>query len=115
MAHYIMTVIDWSIIGLLGFMLGFLKNISKKQKEKTKRHENELFLQKQAILALCQSRLQFNCQMYLDAGEITTEELKVLENLYKAYHAMGGNGVISELYERCISLPIKINGKETML
>lgn len=34
------------------------------------------------------------------------EELEDLGEIYKGYHDLGGNGTITEIYERCLDLPI---------
>lgn len=40
-------------------------------------------------------------------GGIDTSGLKNLEYLYKSYHALGGNGTGTELYNRAKALPIR--------
>lgn len=40
-------------------------------------------------------------------GGIDTAGLKNLEYLYKSYHALGGNGTGTELYNRAKALPIR--------
>lgn len=49
-------------------------------------------------------------QMHLDAakaGGLTTEERHQLENVYKAYHALGGNGTGTRLHDEAMNLPVK--------
>ena len=38
-------------------------------------------------------------------GQISIDELKNVENIYKQYHALGGNGTGTELFERLCHLP----------
>lgn len=60
----------------------------------------------QAVLAINHDRLYQACTFFILTGEITIDELKNLEYLYEGYHALGGNGTGTELYEKCKNLPI---------
>lgn len=64
-------------------------------------------LYEKAILAILHDRLFQACQYHLRVGEISAEELKNLEHLYENYHKLGGNGTGTELYNRCLELPLK--------
>lgn len=58
------------------------------------------------VLAINHDRLYQACTFFILTGEITVDELKNLEYLYEGYHALGGNGTGTELYEKCKDLPI---------
>lgn len=60
-----------------------------------------------ALLAIMYDRLFQACQQHLERGNISTPELKNLEHLYTNYHQLGGNGTGTELYNRCLDLPLK--------
>lgn len=60
----------------------------------------------EAVLAINHDRLYQACTFFILTGQITVDELKNLEYLYKGYHALGGNGTGTELYEKCKDLPI---------
>ena len=60
----------------------------------------------QAVMAINHDRLYQACTFFILTGEITIDELKNLEYLYECYHALGGNGTGTELYEKCKDLPI---------
>ena len=59
------------------------------------------------VLAILHDRIYQACQYYIKQGSIDTGGLKNLEYLYKSYHALGGNGTGTELYNRAKALPIK--------
>lgn len=61
------------------------------------------------VLAILHDRIYQSCHHYLKLGYIDTSGLKNLEYLYKSYHALGGNGTGTELYNRAKTLPIKDN------
>ena len=49
-------------------------------------------------------------QIYNDAEkqeEISVDALKNVENIYSIYHALGGNGTGTELYQRLCGLPTR--------
>lgn len=60
----------------------------------------------EAVLAMNHDRLYQACTFFILTGQITVDELKNLEYLYNGYHALGGNGTGTELYEKCKDLPI---------
>lgn len=60
----------------------------------------------EAILALNHDRLYQACSFYILTKEIEVEELRNLGYLYNGYHALGGNGTGTELYEKCKQLPV---------
>lgn len=62
---------------------------------------------KEANLALLHDRLYQGCKHYIAQGHIDVDSLKNIEYLYRAYHALGGNGTGTELYNRVQKLPIK--------
>ena len=61
----------------------------------------------QASKALLHDRLYSECTACLARGCIDVEALRNLEYLYTAYHALGGNGTGTELYQRAKGLPTR--------
>lgn len=45
-------------------------------------------------------------KFYILTNEITMAEMESLTDIYSGYHALGGNGTVTEIYERCLDLPI---------
>lgn len=43
---------------------------------------------------------------YILTNEITATELDSLVDIYEGYHDLGGNGTVTEIYERCLELPL---------
>ena len=69
---------------------------------------------KLGMMALLWDRLY---QIYNECeaqGYISIDGLKNVENIYRQYHALGGNGTGTELYERLCGLPTR-KTKETDL
>lgn len=101
-----------------GFKLVSKKLKERQEEEKTRQAEHqkeeeerwaEQEALKEGVLALLHDRLYQGCRYHIHNGEITDEEMKNMEYLYKGYHALGGNGTGTELYERIKKLPLKEN------
>jgi hypothetical protein len=59
------------------------------------------------VRALIKSKLLDNYRIYLDKGNISLYEKENIEDLYKEYKLLGGNGIIDDLIEEIYKLPIK--------
>ena len=74
---------------------------------KVKAYRKEQASLKAGVLALLHDRLYQGCRYHIRNKEIDSDELKNMEYLYEGYHALGGNGTGTELYERIKKLPLK--------
>lgn len=75
----------------------------KKLAIKIKEQENV----KDGLLAILHDRLFQAGRYFMEQGHISLTELKNIEYLYTSYHALGGNGTGTEIYNRIKALPIK--------
>lgn len=94
---------EW-LFGIIsaGLIAGY-KKLSKKIKCKTE--EDKAI--KDGLLAILHDHLYQACNCYLSKGCIDSDSLKNVEYLYNAYHALGGNGTGTVLYQKICNLPIK--------
>lgn len=60
----------------------------------------------QGVLSLLHNRIYELAREAIKRGGITEDELDELENLYRPYKALGGNGTGCQLYERAKKLPL---------
>ena len=74
---------------------------------KLKRKVDEQDLIKAGMMAILHDRIFQAGRDYIEKGEITFEEIKNIEYLYNSYHALGGNGTGTEIWERIKNLPVK--------
>ncbi len=65
---------------------------------------------KAGVLAILHDRLYQSCQFFVKQGFIIPGDLTNLGNLFDSYSGLGGNGTITELYNRVKKLPL--NKKE---
>lgn len=95
----------------LGVLLTCITSVTTAYVRKTfkdfKKFFTDLNIVKQGLVALLHNSLFKNCTEYINRGEISTSELDNLEEIYNSYHALGGNGTGTALYERCKNLKIK--------
>lgn len=66
---------------------------------------------KDGVIAILHNKIYTLGKQYIAQEHISVEALDDFEHLYKAYHALGGNGTGSEIYKRVKELPMK-QGKE---
>ena len=88
--------------GISGVLAAAYRRLSKRIKEQ----EKERQAIKTGLLAILHDRLYQACLRYISQGWIDDDDMKNLEYLYKSYHALGGNGTGTELYNRAKSLPL---------
>lgn len=77
----------------------------------TKKEHQELIDQiekvEDASLSTLHTNLYSLTYKLFERGSITPEEIDELENIFKPYHALGGNSTGSDYYQRAKSLPLK--------
>jgi len=59
------------------------------------------------LIALAHDRLYQLCAEYIAQGWIDKEAFESVTELYEAYHAAGGNGTGTALYDKVKALPLK--------
>ena len=95
--------------------LGYLFNKFKKKDEERKKAEAKRDAERQAhndalneaILTLCRERLLQSYKYFKRQGGISVQDLDAMSKIYEAYHALGGNGAVSKVYERIRAMAIK--------
>ena len=59
------------------------------------------------ILSSYKYRLSELCKIHISNGYITRDDYAQLDEFYKVYHGLGGNGQAEELYHRAINLELR--------
>ena len=104
-------MLDWIIRYWVQWLFGLIcaallagyRRLAKRVKEQ----EEERKAIKAGLLASLHDRLYAEGSRYIAQGSIDTDGLRNLEYLYRSYHALGGNGTGTELYNRAKALQIK--------
>lgn len=92
-------IILMSISYIVPLILGAVFGVVSKKLGGNKRQDNML-------LALGRYTLIDECETILDQGFITPRQYEMLQELYKAYAALNGNGLGQSMYERAIKQKI---------
>ena len=96
-------IIEYWLEALFGLAITGLTFCINELKKKLKEQEAV----KEGMVALLHDRLFQSGMYYLDKGEISVSELQNFDDLYNAYHRLGGNGTGTEIYERVHDLELK--------
>lgn len=72
---------------------------------KSKHSSNKLI--RNGVIAILHNKIYTLGKQYIELKYVTIEDMKDFEYLYNAYHALGGNGTGTEIYERVKNLPIR--------
>lgn len=83
-------------------MLGFLG----KELWKTVQEQKNL---KKGVKAMLHDRIYQSCHFYIKQGWVDLDGLTNVGFLYESYHALGGNGTGTALYDKVKALPIRDN------
>ena len=92
---------------LFGVIVAALSAACKVLWSKVKSREQEIKDIKDGLLAILHDRLYQECTRLLEQGYVDIASLQNVEYIYKAYHALGGNGTGTEIYNRAVKLPYK--------
>jgi chemotaxis receptor (MCP) glutamine deamidase CheD len=96
------------IIGIIGY---FVKKIKKKQEEqikKQKEQEERYKAMERGVQALLRNGIIKNYREAKIEGEIQMLDKENMEHMFEEYFNLGGNGLVVEVHEEFLKIPIKI-------
>lgn len=100
-------MLDWIIRYWVQWLFGLIGAALLAGYRRLVKQEKERKAIKDGLLAILHDRLYAECSRYIAQGSIDTDGLRNMDYLYRSYHALGGNGTGTELYNRAKALPIK--------
>ena len=93
--------VEW-IFGLLIAGLGVLyKHLSKKVQQN--KEENAAI--REGVRSLLRRQIIADCEDALSEGYCPTTTKDTIQDMYKSYHALGGNGTVTKLVDQLMDLP----------
>lgn len=100
-------IVQYWAEALFGVVCGALAAAYRHLSKRLQRRSQEDAALKDGVLAILHDRIYAECMHCISEDGITVEAMHNLECLYEAYHALGGNGTGTELYNRATALKIK--------
>lgn len=104
-----LTLYQWlTLLGfptVIGLVIKSLKEQAKTAYEQKKESECEYRNVKEGVKALLRSEIIREYSQYIALGYAPIYARENLEDCYKQYHNLGGNGVIDDLHEKFLDLP----------
>ncbi len=101
------TALVSSLVGaVVSTMITMLKAGGRKAIERTEAERAADEAVKAALRALLWRELQIIHAKATDDGGMTVADRRHLESVYAAYHALGGNGTGTRLYDDAMGMPV---------
>lgn len=101
-------ILSWLIPAALGALVGVLSTKLKKNKEKEKAIEIKQKALEEGVQALLRNELVRRYREYEVKGELSILDKENIEEMFKQYEKLGGNGTVKQLMEELMHLPTKI-------
>lgn len=79
--------------------------VRKQREEKETAREAEREALKAGVTAMLRDRLIQSCEYYAKQGWISPRRFQNIASLYEAYHGLGGNDIVTQLYTDTLTLP----------
>lgn len=98
-------VISYLIPTVLGGVIGWLTTKVKKAKDAEEMKQTAL---EEGVRALLKNELVRRYREYEIKGELSILDKTSIEEMYKQYRNLGGNGTVKKLIEELLGLPTKI-------
>ena len=92
----VLTIVSFSITGLLGFMIARLKDYKKRDKN-----------QEEALKCLLRSNITSKYYVYSELKEIPYYEKENIDRMFEQYKNMGGNSYVDTIVREINQLPMK--------
>lgn len=92
---------------LLGLITGALTAAYRNLSKKIKKRSEEDKASREAMLSLLDDRMGQMMELCKKSGHVTREQLRRYERMYRAYHALGGNGAVTIEHEQFANIPIE--------
>lgn len=114
MIQVILATFTTIMTSLVSYFFYKLKKREDKQEKLVKKLEEERKIHDdgvdEALRALCRDRILQGWRYFHKHEGITTRDLETMTKLNNAYHKLGGNGTITNIFEKIKQLPLKEEG-----
>lgn len=101
-------IVSWAAIGLLSLCCGYFWHKVKAIKLEIKHEREKQAAVQDGVLKVLRASIIAKCKYYQNQREVSIETLDSIRDLYGIYHSLGGNGLVTKLWEqlllRCTSI-----------
>lgn len=108
----IITAISGTLIQIITHIRTVKEANLQKVKDDIEKIKSSIQDNNEGTKVLLADKLKFLCSKALNEGEIDYDSLRIIENLYKSYHQLGGNGFMTDIYEKVKELPITFKERQ---
>lgn len=98
-----LSIVTALVTGIIGWLFYKLRKHVETNEANEQKHLKDIQQQEHAInealRALCHDRILQVYKDFQNSGNMSAEDLEMTTHLYEAYHALGGNGAVTAIYE----------------
>ena len=98
--------VEW----VFGLLIAVLTWVVRTLSGRLKKYQAENAALRDGMKSLLMRQIQIDCEAAVDKGFCSVETKKSIDSMYEAYHALGGNGIITDLRNDCMKLPTTEGG-----
>lgn len=99
--NILQIILNYMVPLILGGIIGFLSTKIKNHNKKDKAIE-------EGLVALLRNELVRRYREYETKGEMAILDKENIEDMFKQYENLGGNGTVKKMYKELLDLPTKI-------
>ena len=103
--NILQIILNYMVPLILGGIIGFLSTKIKNYNKKDKAIED-------GLVALLRNELVRRYREYETKGEMAILDKENIEDMFKQYENLGGNGTVKKMYKELLDLPTKIVNQE---
>ena len=107
-SEIIVAIIGGAVtIGNVVFTTIISRNAEKKRRKEAEemRQDDRIKLLENGVQSLLRAEIIRSHEKYMSKGFCPVYAREALTRAYEAYHGLGGNGTMTELYHQCMALP----------
>ena len=93
--------VEWAFGLIAAGVAGYVKHLS----AQVKKERAEQKALRDGMRSLLRRQLILDCEQSIRENFCSTAQKDTIEDMYDAYHALGGNGVVSHLMAQTMNLP----------
>lgn len=105
---YWMEVLFGLICAIFSFLFKKIIKIQEEEKKKREEQEKKSKAIENGVQALLRNELIKNFREYKIKGEATLLDKENMEHMFTEYFNLGGNGMMEEIHDEFLAIPIKI-------